>query len=81
MVRRRSQGTPVERRIGPVADRASASSAVSVPDPLDPLPEDRLAGQQLVVLVGAGIDRVADDVDVVLPAVGEVGRRRRPGRM
>ena len=33
MVRRRSQGTPVERRIGPVTDRASASSAEMLPTP------------------------------------------------
>ena len=39
-----------------------------------PFPEDRLAGQQLVVLEGAGHDGVADDLDVVLPPVGQVGR-------
>ena len=31
MVRRRSQGTPVERRMGPVTDSASASSAEMLP--------------------------------------------------
>ena len=31
MARRRSQGTPVERKSGPVAERARASSAVRFP--------------------------------------------------
>ena len=33
MARRRSQGNPVERRIGPVADSAMACSVVMTPMP------------------------------------------------
>ena len=43
------------------------------PDAFHPLAEDRLARDQLVVLVQPRLDVVADDLDVVLPTVRKVG--------
>ncbi len=79
MERRRSQGTPVERRIGPVRLRASASSAEMAPTPTVRCRNTGCAGQELVVLLGPRDHRVADDADVVLPSVGEIrGGPARP---
>ena len=59
MVRRRSQATPVERRSArwPTARAASRRDDA---DALGALAEDRLAGEQLVVVVEPGVDGVDD---------------------
>ena len=55
-----------------MADRASASSALSDPVPFHPLVEDGLAGEQVVVVAQARRHVVEDHLDVVLPPVGQV---------
>ena len=80
MERRRSQGTPVERRIGPVSREGEGLLGRQVADALGTLAEDRLAGEQFVVLVSAGQDGVADDGDVVSHPSGR-SAAVPPGRM
>ena len=51
MSRRRSKSTPEARSGGPVTPSAIASAADKIPHALQPIPEDRIARQQIRILV------------------------------
>ncbi len=71
MSRRRSMSTPDARSGGPVTPSAIASSAERWPTPFSRLAKDRIAGEQIRILV----DLFGKGLDEGLHAVEEIERR------